>query len=378
MDCRRWLVSLVVVTVIGGPIPARTEDQRDQLADRARLAESVLRRAEGASGRALDPTFRRGALASLAQLPVEELSAREPLAAARGLGPLALGDAAAQLVFTPVPACRIADTRLAGGALAAGAGRDFKVTGSGLQGQGGSAAGCGVPNGAATSAIINFVAVNPTGPGNLRAWAYSEPAAPPPNASILNYPFGLNIANAIAVPLCDITQTTCSFDIKVQADANATHLVADVVGYFERFPKELVRSFTVTAPPGVVTPIAATCTHVGGSSLSLTAPVPGKVVVRAVAPISLEHGQGVTDVILVGIGQTETDCAFGSQGIGRFSVASPLPSHGYQVAVPASATFEVTAGTHSFHLNAYMFQGVGGTDVIFGDTASLEATFHPN
>jgi hypothetical protein len=146
--------------------------------------------------------------------------------------PSALGGPAGEFVYTPVVPCRIADTRQAGGSLAPGAPRDLKVTGSGLQGQGGNPAGCGVPAGPARSAIINFVAVNPAGPGNLRVWAYSEPPLAPPTASILNYTSGLNLANGIAVPLCDAGATTCNFDIKVQADASGAHLVADVVGYF--------------------------------------------------------------------------------------------------------------------------------------------------
>jgi hypothetical protein len=142
------------------------------------------------------------------------------------------GAVQAQDVYTSVVPCRLADTRAAGGTLAAGTVRDFKVTGSGLQGQGGNPLGCEVPAGVATAAVINFVAVNPSGTGNLRAWAYSEPGVAPPNASIINFTTGVNIANGIVVPLCDSAATTCTFDIKVQADGNGAHLVADVVGYF--------------------------------------------------------------------------------------------------------------------------------------------------
>ena len=48
---------------------------------------------------------------------------------------------------------------------------------------------------------------------------------------------GLNLANAIVLPICDSSETTCSgLDIRVQADVSGTHLVADVVGFFSDLP----------------------------------------------------------------------------------------------------------------------------------------------
>jgi hypothetical protein len=162
-----------------------------------------------------------------------------------------LGVTVGDLVYTPVAPCRIADTRQGGGALAPGTVRDFKVTGSGLQGQGGNPLGCGVPLGPARSAIINFVAVNPSGAGNLRTWAYSEPPGPAPTASIINFTTGVTVANGLAVSLCDPSTTTCSFDIKIQADGSGAHLVADVVGYFSAPASPTVPWSAVTAkPPG--------------------------------------------------------------------------------------------------------------------------------
>src|SRR6266481_9173480 len=106
------------------------------------------------------------------------------------------------LAYTAITPCRLLDTRVAGGTLAAGQARAFHVKGANLSGQGGSSTGCGVGS-TATGAIINFVATVPSGTGYLRAWAY--PAAAP-LAAVLNYGVvsGLSaIANGIAVPLCD-------------------------------------------------------------------------------------------------------------------------------------------------------------------------------
>ena len=138
----------------------------------------------------------------------------------------ALGEPGVDLVFTPLAPCRIIDTRAAGGAIAAGATRDFDVAGA-LSGQGG-APDCGVPEGRASAVAVNLVAVNPAGAGNLRAWAFGQPV---PTASVINYGSG-NIANAIVLPICNPAAGPCSRDFTVRADVSATQLVADVVGYF--------------------------------------------------------------------------------------------------------------------------------------------------
>ena len=126
---------------------------------------------------------------------------------------------------------RIIDTRLAGGPIAGGTTRDFQVTGADLSAQGGSATGCGIPSGPATAAVINFVAVNPAGPGDLRITPFGTPM---PTASIINYAAvpGLNIANGPAVTICDPAVAACPSDFTIQADAGATQVVADVQGYF--------------------------------------------------------------------------------------------------------------------------------------------------
>jgi len=57
-----------------------------------------------------------------------------------------------------------------------------------------------------------------------------------PLASVINYSnvSGLYIANGIAQPVCNAATTTCTFDLIVQADVAASHLVVDVVGYYAR------------------------------------------------------------------------------------------------------------------------------------------------
>lgn len=149
---------------------------------------------------------------------------------------LNLGDATADLLYTPLAPCRIIDTRLTpAGMIAAGTSRDFMVAGTtGFDTQGGTAGGCGVPHGAMAVAV-NFVAVSPQGVGNLKGSAFPNPI--PATGSIVNYQAltpALNIANAVPFPICGLD--TCSADITLFANVSATHVVADVVGYYSPFP----------------------------------------------------------------------------------------------------------------------------------------------
>jgi len=141
---------------------------------------------------------------------------------------------AQRLVFNSVAPCRIVDTRQsAAGPLAPGVLRTFHVVGSAsdFAAQGGAAGGCGIPGFAgslaqAQAVAFNFVAVNPSGAGNLRAWPSDQA---PPNASILNYSSGLNLANGIALP---VRQDQEGGDLTLRADVSGAHVVVDVVGYY--------------------------------------------------------------------------------------------------------------------------------------------------
>jgi hypothetical protein len=164
---------------------------------------------------------------------------RRAVALAVFLGLAALPAAAQQdLVYTAVSPCRIVDTRSStGGVLVVGAAQTFNVAGgTNYSGQGGSASGCGIPGFAGSPAapqvqavFVNLVAITPSGPGNLKAWATgtSEPTATALNYQLLSP--NLNVANGIAVP---ISQTQQSGDLTIKASVSNTHLVVDVVGYF--------------------------------------------------------------------------------------------------------------------------------------------------
>ncbi len=142
------------------------------------------------------------------------------------LRPAAAAPVAGGLGFTALPApCRAADTRSGGGALAAGATRSFQVGGTGsLAAQGGSAAGCGVPDGAGAVEIA-VTAVSPTGTGFLRAFAAGDAV---PSATFLSYTSAASITNTGTAPLA----AAGTQDLSVANFGGSTQVVIDVLGYF--------------------------------------------------------------------------------------------------------------------------------------------------
>lgn len=142
-----------------------------------------------------------------------------------------LGDSAADLVYVPVTPCRIIDTRVAGGAIAANTTRDFDITQeaspiTSYAGQGGDASNCGIGNqGAFAAAVINFTVVTPGTAGYITAFPSGTTQ---PLAATVNYTAGDIRGNLAIVKL---SQTAAANELSVYTFAQ-THLVADVVGYF--------------------------------------------------------------------------------------------------------------------------------------------------
>ncbi|MFZ5638878.1 MAG: hypothetical protein ACOY82_20085 [Pseudomonadota bacterium] len=158
------------------------------------------------------------------------------LAAAVASGALAppektLGQAANDLVFVPVTPCRIIDTRVAGGVIAANTTRTFDVTQeaspiTSYAAQGGDASNCGIGNvGAFAAAVVNFTVVTPNAAGYITAYPN---LASQPLAATVNYGAG-DIRGNLAIVKLD--QSANANELAVYTFAQ-THLVADVTGYF--------------------------------------------------------------------------------------------------------------------------------------------------
>ena len=209
-----------------------------------------------------------------------------------------LGDTDADLVYSSVTPCRIIDTREAGGPIAGGYTRNFMVAGTeGFVAQGGHTGGCGIPENA-TSVMVNFIAIGPTASGHLRAWPY---AGSMPAASIINFAPGAIVANGLIQPICDAGMTTCTFDLTIYASTNV-HVVADVMGYFRKFPTEQVGSVPIGAVidwwrPDATFPVPSGFAICDGHTVSdAGSPLNGKTLPN----LSSRFIMGVTNVLNIG------------------------------------------------------------------------------
>ncbi|MBX3714031.1 MAG: hypothetical protein KF800_18870 [Lysobacter sp.] len=143
-------------------------------------------------------------------------------------GDKVLGDADKDLVFVPITPCRIIDTRIAGGQIAANSVRSFDVTAvSNYSFQGGDASNCGGAGAAGSfaAAAINFTVVTPSAAGYITAFPFGGTQ---PLAATVNYTAG-DIRGNFAVVRLD--QGASANELSVYTFAQ-THLVADIVGYF--------------------------------------------------------------------------------------------------------------------------------------------------
>lgn len=142
--------------------------------------------------------------------------------------PSLLGDPDRDVVYVPVTPCRILDTRIAGGAIAANTVRSFDVTAvSNYSSQGGDASNCnGVgAAGSFAAAVINFTVVTPSTAGYITAFPY---LGTQPLAATVNYLAGDIRGNTVPVKL---DQGASADELSVYTLAQ-THLVGDIVGYF--------------------------------------------------------------------------------------------------------------------------------------------------
>ncbi|HVR97913.1 MAG TPA: hypothetical protein VMW27_14945 [Thermoanaerobaculia bacterium] len=297
----------------------------------------------------------------------------------------ALGSSETELLFVPVAPCRIIDTRLAGGPIGANQTRAFEVAGTAnFAAQGGAASGCGIPLGAsdplAPAVVINFIAVAPGGPGDLRAWEFGQPA---PNASVINYAnvTGLNIANGVIVPIAGVS--TLDKDLNIVADVSGTHVVADVTGYFTRFPVEEIQGGLKTT----VNPVSNTtlvdladgaCHEL--TTCTITSSVAGIVLVEAWSQVVANHASGTQDRFVL---QVETAASVScpeddTVDASDYEIPSALGSNiDVDFTLSHARDFTQTAGqTVTYRLSGKMVNGAGSLDQV--ENSRLICTFIPD
>ena len=138
----------------------------------------------------------------------------------------ALGETAADLVFTPITPCRIVDTRVTGGRIAANVTRDLDASnvGGNFTTQGGSDTNCGIPANPAALAL-SVTGLSNTTTGYLRVFPFNGTSAqgsPVPLNAV-----NTTVTNDIIVP----ASQGAIQELKVFSTAN-THYAAFVTGYF--------------------------------------------------------------------------------------------------------------------------------------------------
>jgi hypothetical protein len=147
---------------------------------------------------------------------------------------------AQELVFISLPPCVIFDTRPAfggEGAFAPEEERAFDIVGSTADfgEQGGTVGGCGVPGFSggfpvAKAVFINYVAIEATGAGTIKAWASGT--IEPPQGALVNYQAltpPMNNSNAVVT---ELRQDVEGKEIKVRARNAGVHIRGVILGYF--------------------------------------------------------------------------------------------------------------------------------------------------
>lgn len=130
-----------------------------------------------------------------------------------------------ETLFRTVAPCRVADTRVIGGALGNGTARSYVVGGTtGFAPQGGTPGGCGIPSGATAVAAV-VTAVTSSGGGYFKAW---PAGSAPPNSSILNYTGHAATGTGVTLAL----RSGGGQGVSISNNGGPAHVVIDVQGYY--------------------------------------------------------------------------------------------------------------------------------------------------
>jgi len=240
VDVRVWSRRMVPTFVHGDGDNLREALRRDTF-------EGALAALAGVGHRVDDNRVLDALAASAPETPVGRLPISTKL----------LGDLTQDLVFTPIQPCRIVDTRIAGGPIAAGQVRSFNAAGqASYTAQGGSTGNCGLQAEEPAAVALNVTAVAPSGGGYATVYPY---ATTRPETASVNYANGSVVNNAI---VAKIPNPPLSLDFTIYT-FSASDFVVDVVGYFAA-PRATALSCVDTA--------YATTTIVSGGTGEATAP----------------------------------------------------------------------------------------------------------
>lgn len=410
MDLRKrsatTVCAVLAAAVLAVPVMAQSPEGVDLAARAAVKQDALVRVVEALKEQAVRPVEEQRVLADAKRIvaalrldqiealaagdELDEVMAMQPETAATENGGLrsvtanAVGDAESDLLYVPVAPCRIIDTRLGGGKITAGTTRAFRVAGvDNFPAQGGKSGGCGVPMGAsspvAAAVMLNIVAIDVDGKGNLAAWEFGQPE---PLASSINFQkIDMNIANGLIVPIAGISSQTG--DLNVKANFSNAHLVVDVTGYFTRFP---VENFQTGLKSQLVTQDFTALINLNDgachelNSCTITADAPGTVIVEAWGQFVVDHTGGSLDRVAIGIETANPVVCNDPDTVNAsdFDVPASLGTNpDVDFTVSHGRSFSQPGGTtRTYRLSGRMLNGVSTGDKI--ENSRLICTFIPD
>jgi hypothetical protein len=140
-------------------------------------------------------------------------------------------------------------------------------------------------------------------------------------------------------------------------------------------PTLATQPVVATGYSGASTQIATTCTHYAGAEVTITAPSSGSVVVNANIVMLRSHTVGVNGSAYMGIQESPSTCNFSpGQAAFYFDPEGATAFTDAETTFPATMTFSVTPGSHTYYLNGIK----GGNDLEEFYYAALTATFIPS
>ena len=182
-------------------------------------AELIL---PGRSLRPLIPILAAGFLAALSSGVAIADNDPPGFVASSPVQPGALGDADKDLVYTPITPCRVADSRLAMGPIAAGNARNYYLVGQGTYApQGGSNTDCGTSNVTASAVKVSLTAITPALGGLAVMFRTGDLR---PSITSLSYAAGAVISN-------EVTVRVNAGSAALYSQQNS-HYTIDVIGYY--------------------------------------------------------------------------------------------------------------------------------------------------
>ncbi len=122
--------------------------------------------------------------------------------------------------------------------------------------------------------------------------------------------------------------------------------------------------------------IGSACTN-SGTSVNITVPGPGTIVVQGSTRLHIDHTTGTEDRWLVAVGPDATTCPLGAWSwLDSIGTNDPTQASYWKSAYAQNAFTVTTAGTYTYYLNAYMISGQdSGDEFIY---ANMVAVFYPS